>query len=213
MPQRILLGDLIHDLAGRFENRPAVTMAVSGETVSYREFDDLINRIAHGLRGHLAGSDFVGIMHENNLNYLAATYALKKLNKVEVSINRAFRGLSLSRMIRLTECEILISSEPHLEALAEITSDLPHINTLILSSGVETAKSLFPDWTVLPFDAILSDCTEHISSPARDTDLATIMFTSGTTGVSKGCELSHRFAVRTQTGKPEKGKLREIALR
>ena len=136
-------------------------------------------------------------MHENDLNYLAATYALKKLNKVEVSINRAFRGVSLSRMIALTECDVLITSEPHFEALEHIKPDLRHIKTLIVSSGFDTAKTLFPNWNIIRFEDILSDRTDHITSPARDTDLAAIMFTSGTTGVSKGCELSHRFAVRT----------------
>ena len=44
----ITLGELIHQLAVKYEDRPAITMAVSGETLSYRGFDTLINRIGHG---------------------------------------------------------------------------------------------------------------------------------------------------------------------
>jgi len=43
----ITLGELIHQLAVKYEDRPAITMAVSDETLSYREFDTLINRIGH----------------------------------------------------------------------------------------------------------------------------------------------------------------------
>ena len=104
----ITLGELIHQLAAKYEDRPAITMAVSSETLSYRGFDSLINRIGHGLLSlSEIKSTYVGIMHENDLNYLAMTYALKKINKIEVSINRAFRGVSLSRMINLTECDMV----------------------------------------------------------------------------------------------------------
>jgi len=194
----ITLGELIHQLAVKYEDRPAITMAVSGETLSYREFDTLINRIGHGLLSlSEIKSTYVGIMHENDLNYLAMTYALKKINKIEVSINRAFKGHSLSRMINLTECDIMMTSTSHFGALDQIKSDLPHLRMLIVTSGVEEARAKFPQWTILPFEEILSDETSHITSNAKDTESATIMFTSGTTGVSKGCLLSHRYAVRT----------------
>lgn len=75
----ITLGELIHQLAVKYEDRPAITMAVSGETLSYREFDTLINRIGHGLLSlSEIKSTYVGIMHENDLNYLAMTYAIEK---------------------------------------------------------------------------------------------------------------------------------------
>ena len=55
-------------------------------------------------------------MLENGIPYLAMSYALKKIDLVEVSINRAFRGPALARMINLTSCETLLSSPAHFDA-------------------------------------------------------------------------------------------------
>jgi len=49
MPQQILLGELLHDCAKRYADRPFITMAPDGETYTYKEFEKLSNRIAHGL--------------------------------------------------------------------------------------------------------------------------------------------------------------------
>ena len=39
MAQRILLGELIHKLANKYQDKPCLTMAPSGETLSYRALD------------------------------------------------------------------------------------------------------------------------------------------------------------------------------
>lgn len=197
-PLRVTLGALIHDLANKYGDRPAITDVMTDETLSYAEFDRFINRIAHGfLTLPESQIKHVGIMHENALSYLAMTYALKKTNHIEVSINRAFKGIALTRMINLTECQILMTSRSHFDALADIISELPHLKSLLLTDGHDEAKARFPHLAIHNFWDMLSDDDSHITSDAPDTDVATIMFTSGTTGISKGCLLSHRYAVRT----------------
>ena len=198
MAQRITLGELLHQLAHKYQDRPAITEVGTGTQYSYIELERFTNQIAHGfLELPFADNGYVGIMHENSISYLAMTYALKKVNRIEVSVNRAFRGESLARMINLTQCQILMTSQSHFDAIEDVIADLPHLELLLVTDGLEEAKTRFAHLQIADFWDMLSSDDSHITSPARDSDVATIMFTSGTTGVSKGCLLSHRYAVRT----------------
>ena len=80
MAYRLTLGELWYQLASTHKDRPAVTEVATNQTMSYLELEQFTNRIAHGFRGlSCANTDYVGMMHENSLSYLAMTYALKKL--------------------------------------------------------------------------------------------------------------------------------------
>ena len=192
------LGELLHDRAARYGPRPFVTIAETGATVSFSEFEVLTNRLAHGLAERFPqASEYLAIMLENGIEYLAASYAMKKAGFVEVSVNRAFRGAALARMIAVTRSEVLFTSDSHLDALDQIREQMPDLRTLIIVGDSARAQSLFRELDVIDFAELLSDRSDHLESSARDTDVATILFTSGTTGVSKGCVLSHRYAIRT----------------
>ena len=198
MPLRITLGELQHQCAKRYADRPLLTIAQSGVTITYGEFEQLTNQLAHGLIEKFTDSlDYVTILADNSIEYLTASYALKKINAVEVSINCAMKGASLARMIDQTGARVLITSSTYLGALDLVRDDIPQLRYLIMIDGIEAAQTLFPDFEIINYADLMSDKSEHIRSPAADTDIATILFTSGTTGVSKGCMLSHRYAVRT----------------
>ena len=78
-----------------------------------------------------------------------------------------------------------------------IAGDLNKVTTLIVTDCEDKAKQLFPEFEIILFESLLSDNESHISNNENDLSTAAIMFTSGTTGMSKGCVLSHRYAIRT----------------
>ena len=193
----VSLGILLEQQAEKHADNPFITQAETGESWSYDAFNKRTNRIARGLMSHhLHDNPYFGVMLANSLDFLATSYALKKLGVIEVAINATFRGVSLARMINLTGLNCLMTSSDYLPFLREILDDLPQLQHLILIDGTEAAKDLADRIRIHSLDEILSDRDENCAMPVRDDDIAQILFTSGTTGVSKGCLMPHRSAVR-----------------
>lgn len=201
MHDRCDVGTLLDRQARAFAERPLVTIVETGETVTYGAFDEEVNKVAHGLEAIGVGQGhFVCLMLPNGLEYLLSSYALKKLGAVEVAINSEFRGPGLARMLNLTPARVLITASRFLEPLEGIASAVEHVQTVVLVAEAEGGAAPFPSGRTLSFGDLRSD---DASPPARtisDLDLATIVFTSGTTGVSKGCMLSHRWTLRGAQG-------------
>ncbi|MEM7256909.1 MAG: AMP-binding protein [Pseudomonadota bacterium] len=195
---KLNLGEVIHRCASTYADKPCIVMGNTGEGVTYRQLESQINRIAHGLQQLLTESDqYFAIMLENSIDYVATTYALKKISVIEVSINRAFRGAPLARTVNLTQCRVLLTSSAHFAALQQVSDSLNFLQTVIVMDDLSQARERFKQWQVIAFSDVVHTEDAHIRCNDSDLEPAAIMFTSGTTGVSKGCVLSHRYALRT----------------
>ena len=106
-------------------------------------------------------------------------------------------------MLNLTRSAILITATEFLEPLHQIAREVEHVRTVVLTDGDAGGTAPFPGATMLPFGSLRSDDERPLGRAIADLDLATIMFTSGTTGVSKGCMLSHRYGIRVAEGQAE----------
>lgn len=194
MPLRADLGTLLARQAAERPDAPFVTIAETGERRTYGEFDAEVNRVATGLRELGVGQgDFVAVMLSNSLEALLVSYALKKLGAVEVAINYEFRGVGLARMIDLTPASLLVTESEFCEHVAAVVDDVPRLERVVVvgPSGAIGGKE------VIAFGRLLASGADAPECHVADTDLATVIFTSGTTGVSKGCLLSHRLLVRS----------------
>ena len=67
----------------------------------------------------------------------------------------------------------------------ETLTNKDDLTTLIVFDDAQRASSLFPHLNVATFDSIVADDATHISRNVSDLSTASVMFTSGTTGVSK----------------------------
>tara|TARA_Y100001001_G_scaffold614_1_gene612 strand:- start:218 stop:541 length:324 start_codon:yes stop_codon:yes gene_type:complete len=94
--QKVNLGKLLQNSAEQHCSKTFVTQAETEECLTYGEFNQLTNHIAHGLIGLGVGDkEYVAIMLPSCIQFLASSYALKKIGAIEVAINNNTRGPSL----------------------------------------------------------------------------------------------------------------------
>jgi crotonobetaine/carnitine-CoA ligase len=174
------------NLAGALEDRARRTpervfLATPGQApVTFGEFNARANRLAHGLRqgAAVASGECVAIMSRNGNAFLEASYALKKLGAIEVAINTDFRGPGLAHMLNLTAARVLLVGSDLRPAVDALADELPHLQEIFTVGD----PVLYAD--------------EDTDPPAEaHNDIAAVLFTSGTTGPSKGCVLSQRYAL------------------
>jgi crotonobetaine/carnitine-CoA ligase len=197
------MSDLRLDLASLLEQRAAelpdrsFLALTGGVRLTFGEFNAEVNRVAHGLAELVRPGDRVACMLPNSLDFLLVSYALKKLAAVEVAVNTHFRGPGLVRMLNTCEASVLVAGGDLLGHVVAVEPQLEHLETIVVAgpAPVRTAAEL------VGLAAVTTERTDDPRRPAvSDTDLMSVLFTSGTTGQAKGCMLSHRYAVRMATG-------------
>ena len=154
--------------------------------LSYGTVNAQANRIANALlaRGVQKGES-VSVMLPNCEEFVPAWFGILKAGAVMSSINTAYKGDFLSWTINLVEAKKLIISDLYLDRLDLIKQELPKLeHVIVLATGAQEGPD--PSLTWEPYSQLLSAPDTEPEIEYSWTDDARIMFTSGTTGRSKG---------------------------
>lgn len=178
-------------------DRDTVFLRFARGDLTFGEVADRACGVANGLAGlGVDRRDLVAIMMPNCAEFAITWFGISKLGAVTAPVNTALRGLVLVHVLNLTAARVVVADADLIEALEPIANELEHVRVLIVRGDIERATARFPEWDVIPFAAIESSDRSSRSSSNVESDVAIVLFTSGTTGRSKGCMLSHRYAVR-----------------
>lgn len=186
------LATLLEDRAARF---PDDAFFLMNDLVdSFSALNDKANRFARGLGTlDVRPGEIVAMMMPNAPEFMYAWFGVLKCAAVTAPINTAFRGTGLAHLITLAEARILIIDAPYIPHLAQVSDRLDCLETVIVRGDATEAREVLP-FRVVEFEALM---TEPAGNPTRPPigpfDRAMVLFTSGTTGRSKGCVLSQRY--------------------
>lgn len=184
-PTKWVLAEILKRRAEEHPDRDYLKFA-DAPWASYGDVNARANRIANALlaRGVERGES-VSVMMPNCEEFVPVWYGILKAGAVMSSINTAYKGEFLSWTINLVEAKKLVISDQYLERLDLISSDLPKLEHVIV---METDGREGPDPS-LPWEPLGAFMEAPDAEPDVEyswTDDARIMFTSGTTGRSKG---------------------------
>ena len=194
--------DLPQEVAAILEHRAAesperVFFLMSDVTETFGSCNEKANRFAHGLsRLGVGQRDMVALMMPNIPEHLTARFAVNKLGAIEVSINATFRGPGLVHMLNLCEAQVLVVDESYLDQVTEIADALVSLKTVIVR-GESPASIHTLGWSLVAFDEVPSSDTTNPARQVDGHDTAMVLYTSGTTGPSKGCVFPHRWMIHT----------------
>lgn len=170
----------------------AVFIDLEGEPLTFRTADEQSTRLALALqeRGVRSGEVVVTLLGTSHHVFII-WFALAKLRAIWAPINLAYRHDFLRHQIDDTAARLVICDADYLDRIEEIAAGLPHLERVICRDHAKV-----PRCGNLPVER-LEDVHPHGSvfhrSDPEPGEVGLILYTSGTTGPSKGCMLSHNY--------------------
>jgi crotonobetaine/carnitine-CoA ligase len=169
--------------------------ALDGDVFTFAQIHDKTDRLAAGFAALGIGrGDRVAILAPNRVEVLELFFALAKLGAIQVPLNAYLKGDFLKHQIAHSASVALVADAAGLQAVRPMLQHLDHLRHVIQLAGGDgldrIATTQYGDLELMGQPPALT------LNPA---DTMSIMFTSGTTGLAKGCVLSHGYYVRAGT--------------
>jgi len=163
--------------------KEAVIDSFSRVRYTYSRLNKMANNLASYLqREHeLKAGDRLAVVSKNSVPYLVLFFACAKLGVVMVPLNYRLPKAGLKELIADASPGLLVYSEEFKDTVSEINEELDRVSTLSLDKDSKGLAGL-----------MTKEHPEPLIYEAKAEDIAMILYTSGTTGRSKGAMISWR---------------------
>jgi crotonobetaine/carnitine-CoA ligase len=187
-----LLPDLLRERAAETGDREFFR-SIGGGAVTYGEAYARACAIAQGLVAlGVEHGERVVIMADNSADSICTWLATSLTGAVEVAINTGYRGQSLSHAMQNSQARLMFIEEALLPRLVTVRESLAELTTVVVyPSDAPAALPEIPGLDLMMLDEILGDPAADPRRPVGPNDLASIVYTSGTTGPAKGVMMPH----------------------
>ncbi len=146
-------------------------LIVAEDEVSYRTLESWTSRFARRLaEAGIGPGDRVGLLGGNSLDWCVAALGILKTGAVLVPLNSRLVAPELRKILVTAEAKLVVADETGLEVMPAVQAEMPGLDVFPLT-GVPEVREGAEDHFVVDLD------------PA---DPSIVLFTSGTTVLSKG---------------------------
>ena len=187
------MGRILAEKAQRVPNHTFLRW--QGRSYSYAELETMTNRYANGFAAlGIRHGDHVAVMLPNCPDFFWVAWGLGKIGAVVVPINTAAKGDLLRYFIDQSDASCVVVDDEWVDRVAAVAALLPKVRRYVYrgDKAVAACGVGTPEAPALPLCELESDdASQPPLGAVRYDDLHLIMYTSGTTGPSKGVMCPH----------------------
>ena len=200
MPERTL-PQLFEDSVNKFPNNIILWEKRNGkyEGITYQEMRSRVHRFAAGLLSlGLKTGDRVGLLSEGRSEWLMSELGILYTGAINVPISVKIEEPSeLKFRLAHSESRLVITSHSQLPKIRNIKNDLPDLERIIILDELENLEpdEIYAEEILRQGDLFLTSHPrefEETWKSIKESYLANICYTSGTTADPKGIMLTHR---------------------
>jgi long-chain acyl-CoA synthetase len=192
--QNFTLPSLLERSVSLYKQRDVLSK-VSQEPMSYGEFDEKVKEMIVLLKANgISKGDKVALLSENMPNWAIAYFAVTYFGGIIVPILPDFHPADVHHIIRHSEAKAIFVSQKHLQTIEDLENS--ELKFVVKLNTLELVEELTNHSYIEKLGKKLEkiNLLKQISQPKED-DMAALLYTSGTTGHSKGVMLSHKNLV------------------
>lgn len=172
-----------------FPTKPALFDADSSQSLSFAQLKSLVVKVSHGFR-HLGiiKNDVVLLFAPNTILYPVCFLGLTAIGAIASTANPIYTVAEISKQVKDSNPKLVIT-------VPELWDKVKGFNLPSLILGSQIPSSVAPNSKITTFDELLEIAgspTEFPASNVKQSDAAALLYSSGTTGVSKGVILTHK---------------------
>ena len=183
-PKKRVAHRILEEGKNRFGNRPILQFEEC--TFGYGDFDDLSNRAAAGLQQMgIDKGDKVALMLPNCPEYLFLWFGLSKLGAVAVPLNTAHKGDILTYMLTQSDSRALAVGGEYIAQVEAALKETPRLLDVITFSP-SGERRVSPSKSTTRWEQLIDNSGSYRRAEVFAFDPLSLMYTSGTTGPSKG---------------------------
>lgn len=172
-----------------YPHKPALIEADSNETLSFALFKSMVIKVSYGLV-HLGikKNDVVLIFAPNSIRFPICFLGIVAIGAIATTSNPLYTVSELSKQVKDSNPKLIIT-------VTELIDKVKGFNLPMVLLGSEDSSRVALSSKILNFHDLVSLSGSESEFPmvnVKQTDTAALLYSSGTTGTSKGVVLTHR---------------------